>query len=494
MNSVEVRVHAAMSAAADLAAKEIRTAPPLRLPSGPAAGGRRGHAPRRWIRWAVPLAAAAAVVALAASLVLVKGARNDSAVPLKPTASASLAAPAGPGGVPRYYLAESGSSRIVAGDSVTGKLLANLALPGRKGFTTFFMGITAADDDRTFAVSVVTYPNASLQGTNALEKATGTASWYEVRLAPGTATPARLTPLPVRPQTVRGGQALMAVAAAISGSGKELAVTTVTASGGLAVQVFSVATGQLLHDWTSNDPSLSESKGNTRGLSAQPSLTWIEGDRVLAVETSSGAPKSGHPGYMADTVRELNAAGPSSGDLLADGKVVWNVPTGASPRTLLQSCSAAANSIGGRTHLISADGTAFGCAAVTGPGTDPNLSFLTYPLAPGTAVAGQARVDYQVTQMAKKGVSTLQVLWISPSGDAIVGAWTIYAKGTLEDAPNGLYIGVMNHGKFTPLRFPPGFDREAGVSSITWLGRFLLLSTMTRPSPAPCIRQTCLFR
>jgi hypothetical protein len=106
--------------------------------------------------------------------------------------------------------------------------------------------------------------------------------------------------------------------------------------------------------------------------------------------------------------------------------------------------------------------------AVTGPGTDPNLSFLTYPLTTGATVAKQARIDYQVTQMAKKGVGTTQVLWISPSGDAIVGAWTIYAKGTLEDAPNGLHIGVMNHGKFTPLRFPPGFDKVADVPSITW--------------------------
>ena len=103
------------------------------------------------------------------------------------------------------------------GDSVTGTILAKLALPVRKGFTTFFMGMTAADDDRTFAVSVVTYPTASLQGKEALEKATGTASWYEVRLAPATATPARLTPLPVKPQTVHGGTALMAVAAAYPG-------------------------------------------------------------------------------------------------------------------------------------------------------------------------------------------------------------------------------------------------------------------------------------
>jgi hypothetical protein len=242
-------------------------------------------------------------------------------------------------------------------------------------------------------------------------------------------------------------------------------VTTVTPSGGLAVQVFSAATGRLLHEWTTNDPSLSEStKDNPRGLSAQPSLTWIDGDRMLAVETTSPAPNWAYT----DTVRELNVAGPSSGDLLADGKVVWNVGTGASPRTLLQACAKPPHSLGTPYHLISADGTAFGCTAVTGPETDPNLSFLTYPLTTGTAVAGKARIDYQVTQMAKKGVSTLQVLWISPSGDAIVGAWTVYAKGTLEDAPNGLHIGVMNDGKFTPLRFPPGFDQEAGVATITW--------------------------
>jgi hypothetical protein len=466
MTSVEDRVRAAMSAAADanLASREIRSAPPLRLPPGPAAGEGRRPAPRRWIHWAAPLAAAATVIALAISLVLVKSAQNDGAVPFRPTASTSPAALAGPGGVPRYYVAQGKGDHIVAGDSVAGTILANLAVPVRKGFTSFYLGITAAADDRTFAVAVVTYPTASLQGTNALEKATGTASWYEVRLAPGTATPARLTPLPVKPQTVPGGQALMAVSAAISGSGQELAVTTVTATGGLSVQVFSAATGRLLRDWTTNDPSLSESKGSTRGLSAQPSLTWIDGDRVLAVETVGPAPNWAYT----DTVRELNAAGPSSGDLLADGKVVWNVPTGSSPQTLLQACAKPPNALGTPYHLISADGTAFGCTAVTGPGTDPNLSFLTYPLTTGTAVAGKARIDYQVTQMAKKGVSTLQVLWISPSGDAIVGAWTIYAKGTLEDAPNGLHIGVMNHGKFTPLRFPPGFDQEARVATITW--------------------------
>src|SRR5262245_37507797 len=113
-----------MSAAADLAAREIRAAPPLRLPSEPAAGAGRGHRPRRWIRWAAPLAAAVVVVALAIALVLIKDIQNGSAVP------SSTAAPAGPHGVPRYYVAlkqfagKAGNvteqNGIVVGDSLTG--------------------------------------------------------------------------------------------------------------------------------------------------------------------------------------------------------------------------------------------------------------------------------------------------------------------------------------------------------------------------------------
>ena len=436
MSSVEDRVHAAMSAAADanLAAREIQSAPPLRLPPRPVAGGRRrqarrlagtrqGHPERR------------------------RGSpgTNRLSGPGRPT---------GPGGVPRYYVASGESNHLVAGDSVTGKLLANLTFPVRKGSTSFVMGITAADDDRTFAVSVVTYTAAALQGRNALVKATGTASWYEVRLAPGTATPARLTALPVKPQTVHGGTALMAVAAALSGSGTALAVTTVTASGGLAAQVFSVATGQLLHDWTSNEPPV-----------GQPSLTWTDRDRELAVETSSVS-VAGTRGT--DTVRELSVSGPVSGDLLADGKIVWNVQLGQRTPSLLQACTEPPGQLGTEYHLISADGTAFGCSAITGPVADQNLSFLTDPLASGTAVTPKATIDYQIKNMAKTGVSEQHILWISPSGDAVVGAWALAAPGTYVDEPNGLHVGVMSHGKFTPLRFPPGFDQQAVITTITF--------------------------
>jgi hypothetical protein len=268
---------------------------------------------------------------------------------------------------------------------------------------------------------------------------------------------------------VHGADAVETFATALSGSGRELAVTEATTSGGLAVKVFSVATGQLLRELTTNDPSLSAPASTAQGLYGTPSLTWLDGDQVLAVGTLSGAPPSEHPfrgfGYT-DTVRELTVAGPARGDLLAVSKVVWNERTWEYPTTLLESCTGQR----GGAQLISADGTRLGCFAVTGPGTDPNLTFLTYPLTTGATVADQASVDYQVLYMAKKGISTQQALWISPSGDALIGEWTTYASGTLEDAANGLHIGVMSNGKYTPLRFPPAFDQQAPLTTttITW--------------------------
>jgi hypothetical protein len=70
--------------------------------------------------------------------------------------------------------------------------------------------------------------------------------------------------------------------------------------------------------------------------------------------------------------------------------------------------------------------------------------------------------------MAKTGVTEQHILWISPSGDAVVGAWALAAPGTYVDEPNGLHVGVMGHGKFTPLRFPPGFDQQTVIATITF--------------------------
>jgi hypothetical protein len=100
-----------------------------------------------------PVTAAAAVVAVALSLVIVREISNGPVVPPAGSGSAS--------GVPRYYGAISGAkfgwyayapltvqpNDLVVGDTVTGKKLATIGAPTG----TEWEGVTAAADDRTFA-------------------------------------------------------------------------------------------------------------------------------------------------------------------------------------------------------------------------------------------------------------------------------------------------------------------------------------------------------
>jgi hypothetical protein len=128
--------------------------PPLRLRSrrreGFGLGGRAVHAGRRrWITWAAPLASAALVVAvIAASLAVTGGAPRPQATP------------AGPAGVPPYYVAlvtgkaqpdEDNSAGAVAEvrATTTGAVLARIVPP--KPYADF-SGVSAAADDRTFVL------------------------------------------------------------------------------------------------------------------------------------------------------------------------------------------------------------------------------------------------------------------------------------------------------------------------------------------------------
>lgn len=479
MSSVEDRLHAAMSAAADQAAREIRSAPPLRLPAGPAAGDRRRRAPTgptrdRWIRWAAPLTAAAVVVALAIALVLVKDIPNGSAVPSNPTSSAVPGPSTGPGGVPRYFVAlsEPGGNQdkplhIVVGDAVTGKTLATFAPPK----DTTFSSVTAAADDRTFIVSALQSSNGTFVPPG---EGTVTARWYEVRLAPGTANPVRLISLPIEPQPAGQPPLFPSFNAALSSSGQELAVADYTAWNGMAVKVFSVATGRLLHDWTFTDPSISSTppKGHGPDWSGAamelPTMTWIDGDRTLVLATPDLTHLSS-ASTIAQTLRELNVAGPTNGDLLADSKVVWVGPIVKypadlvqSPAEVLQECTESP----GSDLVISGNGKTFSCTGQS-PSDGYTQSFRTYPITLSTTAAEQGQDDYQVTQAEAQGLDTPMVLWSSPSGAAIIAGWNTYAKGTLTDEVGGLHIGVISHGKFTPLRFPKGFTLT-GSADIAW--------------------------
>lgn len=446
-------------------ARTVTEAPPLRLTADEAgfspAGTRRGaRGTRHWRSWGAPLAAAAVVVALAISLAIVRSSPNGSAASPAPTVSA------GPDGAPRYYVALTKLNGIVAGDSVTGKTIATFAAPAR----TLFRAVTAAADDRTFVISALTSSNGSFLATS---KGTLTGRWYELRLAPGTAEPARLTLLPIEPQRA-GPPPLAAIFnAALSGSGQQLAVAEYTGWTGMAVKVFSVATGRLLHDWTLTDPSVPpppKNRPDFEGAALRlPDMTWIDGDQTLALATPD-LTRLNQRTQTAETLRELNVAGPASGDLLTDSTVVWVAPIVKYPADLVQSpaevldeCTMSPDS----SLMISADGKTFSCTGQS-PAHGYTQSFRTYPITLDTTAAENGRNDYQVTHAEALGLDTPMVMWASATGDAIIAAWNTYVKGTLTDAPGGLHVGVVSHGKFTPLRLREGLNLIGFASQIAW--------------------------
>jgi hypothetical protein len=220
-----------------------------------------------------------AVIAVALALVIVKHIPNDSATRPIPQKTAAL-----PDGVPQYYVAWMQADRpyLVVGNTATGAQVAAIMSPSGVSLESVFGG---AADDRTFIVT----------GDRAHGASAGT-QWYQLRITPGSQTPARLTPLPIPVRQVPSGVAL-------SPDGTKLAVAR---PGTPAVlQVYSVATGALLRSWSAPAGQLTVEKapaGSWRFTAMV--LRWTADGRMLAFT------------WNAAEVRELAAIAPD-GNLLA---------------------------------------------------------------------------------------------------------------------------------------------------------------------------------
>ena len=461
MNNVENRVHAALSAAENRAAQEINTAPPLRLPTQLAPTAPHVRPRRHWVRWTAPLAAAAAVVAVAGSLALVKSADRapaQSSVAPASSAPASSSAPTGPGGIPRYYVAlESPGGgkpeQVIVGDTVTGKTLP-LTLPGTRPIS-----VVAAANDRTFIVATQTTLQSAADGKVKPGK------WLKVQVNPGTATDplvASITPTPIAPlQPANSGSGVefgTVESSALSASGQELAVTeatgvsqersasgqvTTTAPNTMALKVFSVATGQLLHDWSYTAPA-GHFLSNTPTWGFPSSLTWINGDRQLLLAFSDlNAPTL--------TFRTLNVSGPAIGDLATDSTVVESVsPATERVNATFWECS-------GGAAILNPDGNSFTCGTLgTDTGSlpaDNSVFFYAYPITK-SAAAGQGTVDYQATATGIDSVDDANPIWVSPDGGTIIAAWDTLRIVNRNPQVIGQSIGVVSGGKFIPLSLP----------------------------------------
>jgi hypothetical protein len=180
---------------------------------------------------------------------------------------------------------------LVVGNTFTGHTIATVGAPA--GVSRSAVYGTAADD-RTFIVT----------GDRRSGASAGTV-WYLLRIAPGSAQPARLTPLPIPVLQSPAGVAL-------SPDGTKLAVALPGRPA--TVRVYSVTTGALLRDWSTTASGVLTAKKVTPGsrqLTATV-LRWSADGSQLAFA------------WNASAIRVLGATAPD-GDLISSSRLLGGI-------------------------------------------------------------------------------------------------------------------------------------------------------------------------
>jgi hypothetical protein len=434
VNETENRIRTATQAAARI----VRAVPPLDVPSDP----RIGPAPAQWSRWRgtgrarpwlAPLAAAAAVLLIAVALVVIRDRPAGSDSPKPPAQPISKAAVLA--AVPRFYVAlnnpqdAQSPDQVVVGDTVTGRHLATVNPPAHGTFG----GVTGAADDRTFILDVRQFPwsNTYFQVTPR--------TFELLRIAPGTARPVRLTKLRI-PATPNGAQVN---GIALSPDGAEFAVMFQPkawgpAPGAMTLQIYSVATGRLLHAWAGPAPNPQSPGVQTFGeglyLDPDTTLSWTASGRSLAFVYG--------PELIADTtVRLLDVTSPGH-ELLADSKLALDLTAGRAPDCASLLLTPDGQTVACGAVVLSGRPSAASCAAATGlakPGIDE------YSAATGKL----ASVLYRYAGPCVMG--GVDVLWASPAGSTVLGYLSVVQERRRPSAPPRRETGVFAGGKFVPL-------------------------------------------
>ena len=417
--SIEDRVRTATRLGATL----VRDIRPLTQPD-PARFRPRRLRPRsgtqRWVSLGVPLAAAAAVVLVALSLVAVRQ--------LSPHGRGVGNPAAGPTSIPRYYVGIDqqvtgsgsviGSGALIVGDDLTGNAIATVDPPRGLHWTSVEGGTS---DDRTFIVMAARQIG--------LPPVTG----YALRIAPGAAHPYQLTKLPVRlPSSTVAVRAF-----ALSPDGRDLAVETMNKpprSGAVSTTlgVYSVSSGAGLRSWTVN-------KDITQGL-GEDTLSWLSGGRQLVFSDLSLDIASGD--YLRTTLRTIALMGAGT-SLLADSRPLITVKTPTSSRS---SCWTLHVTPDGRTAIC---GTQYG--VLSGGGANAGcangaLEFIAYSVRTGKL----ARVLYRYQGPCHSGLTG--VLWTDAAAGQVIGAIEIDVAN--EGGKPAGWVGVIADGRIHVLKLP----------------------------------------
>ena len=428
--SVEERVRAATEATA----ASVRQVRPLALPDASAVSaelrgqqGRglpriRGSLGRLTETWVIPLGAAAVVVALALTLVILRNPAPQGPATVQPgTAAPALT------GIPRYYavahqgkishIGQLAAINVTVVDVYTGKTLATVTLPAISvtvGISSA-IGVSATADDRSFIVG--------------RRDQWGDVDYFLVHIAPGTKQVVTVTRLPI-PETSPG----VLLGFAVSPDGKELAALSVRGNG-TTLRIYSVTSGATLRTWTAEGWQYQGNKGPVTGVS------WTADN--LHVAFSTVVPTGQGPSYSSLEERVIGAAEPS-GDLAADSRVALEAPS---------SCT---------SLLLTPDGGTVVCGTQVSypPSTKPVAcaenapAFVAYSAATGQLL----RVLYQYTGSC---VWTENIaLWSDDSARHVVGESQTTFQGTPPQF--SATFGVAAAGEFAKFQTPvldsgPGF-------------------------------------
>jgi hypothetical protein len=412
--SIEERVRTATRAGATL----VRDIGPLAAPEPARLAGRPAPTAHSWRSWGIPLAAAAAVVLVALSLVAVR--QFGAAAP-----STGRAATNPPATVPRYYVSFTekgtgpngykGAGDLMVGDDQTGTAIATITPPPGVDFAD----VQGASDDRTFVV----------MASSGKRFGTGSETWYLLRIAPGTARPYRLIKLPIK---IPGS--LYSRAYALSPDDRELAVESIgkpSSSGAVTTMaLYSLSSGAELRAWTT-------SKFPTGPIAK--TLSWVSDGRQLAFSaTPPGSDQGG-----SDQLRTLDVTG-SGTDLITASRVLLTLK---SPSSSPSNCWTMSLTPDGGTVIC---GTKYGVLEA-GPGTPAGcangaLVFTAYSARTGKPV----RVLYRYRGACSSGLTG--VLWTDASARYVIGEIDVSNERGVQAAQ----LGLITDGGIRPLKLPKG--------------------------------------
>jgi hypothetical protein len=423
--TLEDQLRAAGRAVSD----QVRDLPPLDLTTdSPARNGSRQREIRRWpTAWLIPMAAAAAVIMVAVTLVAVRTLSS----PVRPGAvrqppAVGSGAVANPDQVPAYYAAITKPAAATApydvtiAKTATGTALFTVKPPQGASFTQ----VAAAADDRTFVVSIAPFTKGS-----SLMRAT--LGWELLRVNPeATGYTQRALPIAALP----GGAFLQGFA--LSPDGTELAVmfgeNTPNVGSDVTLRIYSVTTGRTLHTWQSGNTVLwaGFSPGNDNDT-----IRWLANDHELAFMWSVEKKTGPNSGAVVPEVRRVDLAKPGTG-LITDSAVVTLLSESA--------CDMMQPTADG-DGVLCGSGPQFrlGAAACSSPVLP--MGFYAY-----SGVPAKYRLLYAVPvpkQLRGKCYNgNADVLWASPSASVIVGMVS-------EPGPHGdtNVIGVISKGRWTQL-------------------------------------------